>query len=536
VVQHQRTLAAMQDSQAALARVIESSRRQQQEALEEVLRSGSAAAQQAAQTMLENAAALKETHDEELALMKDVAKQMSELKASIRNIGMAVDGVAAGVTAVHLSVGSVGVDVKSLIEMMSAMKSKLDERVAPPDEQKRRLLASLSACSVQLAALDGSMQAVYLSAPSALQEALKSAQRQVVLIRDSAASLDGKVQRLSASSFPVVAIEDLLSAVRHCCGDLSARTPAAEVLAMQPRLRFALQTLCRSNREAELLLEGQGSVASAHAPPGWPRALWEHAVGAHTYSAPLSALSSLPGGGYVGPAADVTRLSAFLAQKEQDAALGAADRVDVFEWAAMAAAPAECIAPAAQQPSGLEAQRWLDRMLALAKANKADDDFRIAVELEGQRPPSAAEAELMRGFSITATRRVANKIGQPVTLLVRATKNCYFYMLEQDSSGKLCPLVPVAYDDDSGASIATDNRLSANAARRFPASDGSDGMEITFSEPPGLERVVVFASQTPLENWDLSDARARNVNLTRGLSVKASGGIASYELTFDLSR
>ena len=213
----------------------------------------------------------------------------------------------------------------------------------------------------------------------------------------------------------------------------------------------------------------------------------------------------------------------------------------MFEWAAMAEAPAESIAPAASQPSGLEAQRWLDRMLALAKANKADDDFRIAVELVGQRPPSAAEAELMRGFSVTATRRIANKIGQPVTLLVRATKDCYFYMLEQDSSGKLCPLVPVAYDDESGASIATNNRLSANAARRFPASDGSDGMEITFSEPPGLERVVVFASQTPLENWDLSDARARNVNLTRGLSVKAKpgggrGGVASYELTFDLSR
>ena len=508
---------AMQDTQKALAAVIESNRHAQEEAFKEVVAKGSAAAAKAAKEMLENMGGLKEMHTQQCSLMKEIAKDLAGLKKTVDKIAADLSGV--------------GVDVKSLLALTQMMQKMLAAAPAAADPAVRhaKLLSALKACASDMAGVDANMQSVFNSGSSPpgaeLQEALKPVQRMVVLTRLAAASLEAKVRMLSPAQTPPAAIEDLTSALKACCGDVSAKTPAERVTAMQPQLRFALSALAEANRSAEMSLEGNGAVASKEVPAGWARALWDLAFTAWGYSGPLSALKSAKAS-YTGPPVDELRFAQFVSLKGQDAALGAADRVDVFEWAAMANA-LSAASVVAKPASGLEGQRLLDRLVAYANANKSDPDFRVLVHLKGKPIPP-------RGMQATATKFTA-RMGDSVTLEVTATKDCYFYLIEQDSTGDVSPLVPW-----NEAVSGIDNKLTANVIRPVPAADGSDGFNIQFVPPAGLERVVVFAVQRKLEEWDMATVATRGAALSRAFMCTATnptqhaGGVATATLVFDL--
>ena len=83
------------------------------------------------------------------------------------------------------------------------------------------------------------------------------------------------------------------------------------------------------------------------------------------------------------------------------------------------------------------------------------------------------------------------------------------------------------------------------ARLQVPKADGSDGFEITFGEPAGLERVFAFATEAPWPEWEAlcqggASGAALTGGLTRAMCTKATASAAARQrmaattLTFEL--
>jgi hypothetical protein len=109
-----------------------------------------------------------------------------------------------------------------------------------------------------------------------------------------------------------------------------------------------------------------------------------------------------------------------------------------------------------------------------------------------------------------------------------ATEDCYVYVVEQDSSGHIEPLLP------SKVHPRANNYLRANVRRQLPDNSPAvnDDLEIKFCEPPGLERVIVVATRTPWADYEafaaITEPRARTVALTRGVRTRGMAAVSRH--------
>jgi hypothetical protein len=196
---------------------------------------------------------------------------------------------------------------------------------------------------------------------------------------------------------------------------------------------------------------GAGADATGDMPVGWPRELWKHAFGRSVWSGTRAALLAAVNS-YKGPAIDLALFEPFAAQKQQDFALGGGDRVDALEWRAMSSADAPqaesnalVSASGGGKLCGLAAQLAMDRFLAYAASHVHDDDFRVSVRLCNTAQAQERTRDLTRGMNVAATPACAvARMNDAVLLEVVATRDCFIYVVEQDSSGALCPLLPNA--------------------------------------------------------------------------------------------
>jgi hypothetical protein len=509
----------MNESQVKLKAAVNNCNVQLKEALHDAQKSLSAEGKAAAKEILENVEAVQIMAEAQLHLLGDVAKEVAEIKKTLNQV--------VGIT------GNIDANVVTLMKQVQELLLAKD--TPPPDPQARKdaLLAALSKIRNSAASVDVAMQGVYNADPGeAVQSALKSVQRAVQLVGISALSLEEKTKMLQPALTPRLIVKTVEGALETCTG-VSKHTPAEVIADKLAPLRAALDQLVVANEEANAALSGAGSNAAAKVPPGWARDLWTYAFTAFAYSGPMATLMSAKNSGYSGTCDDA-RLAQFAMQKQQDAALGGGNTVDVYEWAAMAQAAGDPITTALEvsktSSSGLEAQRLLDRFLAFANANKADDSFKIFVDLV--TPGTGAVAT--RGMKTTAVGSTYKaKVGDPVHLSVMATQDCYFYLVEQDSSGALCPLVPW---NETVPNV--DNRLTANVARPVPRQ--GDGFEIEFAPPAGLERVFVFGVKQPINEWgnvaSIQNTTQRGAALTRAMVTKVAStvAVASFQLQFQL--
>jgi hypothetical protein len=525
----QRRLAAMRKTQEEmlktqkdLASSVAEARTAQMAALREAQRSTSGEVAASAAAVLDNLGGLKQLHETELSLLGDVVKSTAAIKKTM-------DSIDAKTSRIDANVDSL------LAQMAQLLSAQSNAAASDPQKRKDAVLASLRSLRSSMAACDESMQRVYRANPgAAVQGALKAVQRCVQLVASASLSLEEKTRMLPPAQSPRVEAAKLLSSLQPCAG-VSCNTSAEVIADLLAPLRCALGMLADANAEADAALSGAGSNAAAKVPLGWARDLWSFAFTAFAFSGTLTSLVAAKSGGYSGAACDEARFAQFVMQKQQDAALGGSSAVDVFEWAAMAAAPGDpvttALKPSVGPANGLEAQRLLDRLAAFANANKADESFKIFVDMV---PPSGAPSSLTRGM---ATQAVSSsykaKIGDAVNLKVQATQDCFFYLIEQDSVGGLCPLVP----NVSVASV--DNRLLANVPRAVPSP--GDGFTIVFTPPAGLERVIAFGLKQPMAEWGQLAAVAndaqRGAALVRGMATAATApaaSVASFTLAFDL--
>jgi hypothetical protein len=219
-------------------------------------------------------------------------------------------------------------------------------------------------------------------------------------------------------------------------------------------------------------------------------------------------------------------LQPFLELKQQDFKLGAPDRVDVVEWRAMARATADVDTQALAAPVCAVAEQMLVDRLISAYLNSGDAGFSVSVKLK----PKADQFSTPRGMDVAPTGPRACGVAlmsDPVFLEVTATEDCYIYLIEQDSSGGLCFLLPNAADPNAN------NRVRRNEVRTVPDKQRcGDRFDISFTPPAGLERVVAFASRTPWADYanlmrmnegrQRTAALARSVVLSRGMAATAS--------------
>ena len=185
---------------------------------------------------------------------------------------------------------------------------------------------------------------------------------------------------------------------------------------------------------------------------------------------------------------------------------------------AMAAAPIKC---------AVADQMLIDRLVA-AYANSGDASFTVNVRLKPLRGQlfSQGMVATAQGWRTCGTASMKD----PVFLEVCASEDCYIYLIEQDSSGGLCFLMP------NSTHPAADNRVRRNEVRTVPDKERGDRFEIAFQPPAGLERVVVVASRTPWADYDslmrMNEGRqrtaalARSVVLTRAMEVKPTADLA----------
>jgi hypothetical protein len=486
-----RTQERMDATQAQLTAVINSSNVQLKSALEDVQRRMSGEVKAAAQQMIENMDGVGQMQKQQLSILSDVVRQTAAMKATLSKIDK---------------------NVEELLRMMQQLLSAKDN--APPDPQARKdaLLAALSKIRNSAAAADVTMQGVNEAKPGeAVQSALKSVQRAVQLVGISALSLEEKTKILAPALTPRMNVQKVDGGL-EVCRNVSAHTQAEVIADKLAPLRCALDELVAANEEANNALTGSGgnAIVAAKMPVGWARELWTYAFTVNAFSGALASLVSAKNSGYPG-ACDDARVAQFVMQKQQDAALGGGNTVDVYEWAAMAQAagdPFETVMKPNSEEGGLEAQRMLDRLMAYANANMADDSFKVSVELIPNRDFIIGAA----ASGITYRARLGNQ----AELRVTATQDCYFYLVEQGPTGNLCPLVPW---NSENANV--DNRLIANMSRLVPCQ--GDGFSIWFGAPAGLERVFVFASQKPIPEWNQMASIENNVQRTAALSRCLAG-------------
>ena len=515
----------MNATQATLKAAVNASNVQLKDALQTAQKSLSAEGKAAAKEILQNVEAVQVMTEAQMRLLGDVAKEAAAIKKTLEEVDKTASRIDGNVE-------------KLLLQMQQLLIAK---DTAPPDPQARKdaLLAALGKARQRAAAVDAAMQGVYNGSPGeAVQAVLKSVQRAVQLVGVAALSLEEKTRMLPPALAPHMNVQKVEGALELCAG-ISVKTPAEVISDKLSPLRYALDQLAAANEEANAALSGAGSNAAAKLPPGWERELWTYAFTAFSFSGPLATLISAKSSGYAGPCDDA-RLVQFAMLKQQDAGLGGSSTVDVYEWAAMAQAAGDPITTALEasksNSSGLEAQRLLDRFLAYANANKADDSFKIFVDLAGPGGGAVTNTTVMsRGMKTSAVGSTYRaKVCDPVHLSVMATQDCYFYLVEQDSSGALCPLVPW------NATVPNvDNRLVANVSRPVPRQ--GDGFDIEFSPPAGLERVFVFGVKQPMERWgdlaSIQNTTQRGEALIRTVVTKAaapSASVASFQLTFQL--
>jgi hypothetical protein len=522
-----KTRAAMAASQQKLAEAAEARRREELAALDAVMKSGNAAAREAAAELKGNMEDLKDLHTLELSALRDVARETAALKGMINKLIGTTDETLLG--------------VKQLLQMMQMLKVAA-AAVPPAESPKQRwekLLQALKACGARLKKSESAVAAVYdgSSDDAEKQAALKPLHRQLALLAASLTSLAEKIAMLPPEQAPHLAADDLISAVEKSCGEISVRSSTAAATTVQAPIRFALGAVADALAECNAALRGAGVDATGDMPVGWPRELWLHAFGRCVWSgtrgALLAAVSS-----YTGPAIDLALFEPFAAQKQQDFALGGGDRVDALEWRGMASADAAqveantLVSPAGGgKLCGLAAQLAMDRFLSHAATHAHDDGFRVSVRLYN---PAAPHTGITRGVKLSVATVAVARMGDSVVLDVEATRDCYIYLVEQDSSGALCPLLPNAADSRAN------NKVLANVPRRVPDPSLGDAFKIEFCPPPGLERVVCFATPQPWPDYarlaGLGDDRQRVTALTRGCMVTASksDAMALAEIRFTL--
>ena len=154
---------------------------------------------------------------------------------------------------------------------------------------------------------------------------------------------------------------------------------------------------------------------------------------------------------------------------------------------------------------GGEPGRALMRLLAHAHSHAAERGFTIEARLAGGASPVTTLLPARPGYFsfVLGKRKEAGVetsravVGTPVVLEIVASRDCYFYVIDQDSGGGLCPLVP---SNDGQARV--DNKLAAGAVRKLPDEAKGDTFAIDFCPPAGLETLFVFATQTPWREWD----------------------------------
>ena len=183
-----------------------------------------------------------------------------------------------------------------------------------------------------------------------------------------------------------------------------------------------------------------------------------------------------------------TKRASFRSATAQPAAVDAAD-------AAVAAAQVELIL------AGGMKGRALQRVLAYAQANAAADGFAISAKLAGRDTGPATRG--MRRPPVEVSRAT---IGAPAVLEIVATRDCYFYVIEQDSAGGLVQVAP----NNAGQVELIDNRLAAGEMRKLPEAAKGDAFVITFCAPAGWETIFVFATRTPWREWDAMVSGARD--------------------------
>ena len=346
-------------------------------------------------------------------------------------------------------------------------------------------------------------------------------------------SLAEKTRTLPPDQAPRVEVDDLVSALEKACSAVAPGVQPTAVHALQAPVRFALTTLTDASRDADAALRGAGAEATGDMPPGWARELWSHAFGRCTWWGSRGAMQAAVES-YSGVRMDQARVEAFLAQKQQDFSLGAGDAVDALEWRTMITARQDADMQALAQPGnsgglhGIAAQLAVDRFLAFAAAHSTDPSFRVSVSMRG---PSLQRAMVVRPAT---TGCAVARMCDPVVLQVESTRDCFFYLLEQDCTGALCPLLP--NKEDPRAS----NKLRGGVSRLVPDPQLGDSFGIEFQPPAGLERVLVFATLEPWEDYAaiarLTDERQRVAAVTRGMRVVALKRpiMAVVELRFTL--
>ena len=507
-----KTRAEMAAAQQKLADASEARRREEMAALDAVIKSGNAAARAAAAELKNNMEDLKSLHGMEMAALRDVARETAVLKGMMSTLLGKADDTLLG--------------VKQLLEMMQAMK--VAAAAVPPAEtpkqRQEKLLQALKACSARLKKTESAVAAVYdgSSSNADKQAALKPLYRQLALLAASLAYLAEKIVMLPPEQAPHLAADDLISAIEKSCGAVTVHSSTAAAANVQAPIRFALGAVADAHAECNAALRGAAADATGGMPVGWPRELWKHAFGRTIWSGTRSALLAAVDC-YKGPAIELALFEPFAAQKQQDFALGGGDRVDALEWQAMASADAPAVEANALVSSGgggklcgLAAQLAMDRFLAYASTHALDQGFNVSVRLFN---PAAPPTALTRGAMVSKTSVAVARMGDPVVLDVTATRDCYIYLVEQDSSGTLCPLLP------NGEDTRASNFVRANTTRRVPDPAAGDAFEISFCPPPGLERIVCFATLQPWSEYaglaGLED-RQRVTALTRGTMVKAT--------------
>jgi hypothetical protein len=99
-------------------------------------------------------------------------------------------------------------------------------------------------------------------------------------------------------------------------------------------------------------------------------------------------------------------------------------------------------------------------------------------------------------------------------------QDCWIYVVEQDSSGDIELLFPPKVE----VARNVNNHVRANERRCIPDKSKGDEIVLSFTEPLGLERVVVLATPAPWDDFfsvaGMADGAARSVALTRSLERK----------------
>jgi hypothetical protein len=193
---------------------------------------------------------------------------------------------------------------------------------------------------------------------------------------------------------------------------------------------------------------------------------------------------------------------------------------------ASAAADADTQALSGGTPGGanafaLEAQRAMDRFISNTQQQSAQHDgFQVFVTLKDtSAAPLSRKVDMRAASVLTCTTAY---IGAPVVMELCATEDCYVYVVEQDSSGHIEPLLP------NNVNPRANNYLRANVRRQLPDNSMAvnDNLNIEFGEPPGLERIVVVATRTPWDEYAafaaIVEPRARTVALTRGVRTRGA--------------